>query len=87
MEVIVNRCSTETAIWNVYRVLMQKYGTDIADSDIAPLSWYIWSGRASVDFIRLLIAAKPFMVARKLHLGGSYDSAIERVKTYIGYND
>ena len=82
-EVIVCRTSIECALWNVEKDLLWKYGTQQAKQDMAPLEWYISTGRASVDFIRHLIYAKPFMVARKLHNGGSYDEVIERVKQYI----
>ena len=87
MEIKVDRVSTDVALWDIERYLMQKYGTDAAQSDMAPLRWYVETGRASVDFIRKLMIAKPFMVARKLHEGGSYDEALDRVKKLIKWGD
>lgn len=81
----INAISIETGLWAIQRYGMQHYGVDEAAQDIAPLSWYISTGRASVEFIRMVLTAKPFMVARKLHEGGSYDEAIQRVMDYIGF--
>lgn len=82
-ELVVCPKTIECGLWSIERTLLWKYGTQQAKQDMAPLSWYISTGRASVDFIRRLLYAKPFMVARKLHKGGSYDEVIERVKQYI----
>jgi len=79
--------AVETGLWHIQRYLMQHYGVDQSAQDIAPLSWYIGTGRATVDFIRKVLTAKPFMVARKLHEGGTYDEVIQRVKHYIGYEE
>ena len=63
-----------------------KYARDDDGRDfyLAPLSWYVTTGRASCDFLRLLVNAKPFMVARILMKGGSYEEALERLKGYLG---
>ncbi len=85
--IAINATSIETGLWAIRRYGMQHYGVDQSYQDIAPLAWYISTGRASVDFTRAVLTAKPFMVARKLHEGGTYDEAIQRVKTYVGYTD
>ena len=77
----------ENILWRIERVLRAKYGIDQADRDIDPLAWYIKTGRASMEFIKLLSDAKPFMVARRLHEGGSYEETIQRVKKLIGYTE
>ena len=70
--------------WKVYRYLMRKYGTKIADIDIYPLRWYINTGRASAAYLRAFLSVKPYMVGRKLHNGGgSHDDALARVNDYI----
>jgi hypothetical protein len=74
-------------LWVLEAQLRKRYGIDQAERDLAPLAWYINTGRASTDFIKLLSQAKPFMVARRLHDGGSYDEVIRRVKRYIGYEE
>lgn len=73
------------SLWNIKKVLMDKYGVAVADREIAPLLWYINTGRAPVSFLKLLIAAKPYLVAHRLHAGGSDDEIIARVKTCIGF--
>lgn len=81
----INKTSIETGLWHIQCHLMMKYGTDQAYHDMLPLHWYINSGRASIDFLRLLLGAKPYMVARKLHQGGSDQAVIDRIKSYLGY--
>lgn len=83
----IDRVSVETGLWHIERHLIHKYGTAEAGKDMAPLRWYIDTGRASCDFIRALLSAKPWMVARRLHDGGSYDDVLARVKKYIGWED
>lgn len=75
----------ECGLWAIQRYAMHHYGIDQADRDTYPLRWYVNTGRASAEFLRLLFHAKPFMVARLLHKGGSHDEALRRVMEYIGY--
>lgn len=84
MAININRTSIDTCMWHIKRYMMQTYGCDVADREFAPLEWYIETGRASTDFLRKLISAKPYMVARRLHKGGSDCEAIKRVAQYIG---
>lgn len=81
----IDRLSVDNFLWSIQHCLMLKYGTDASCAEMAPLEWYISTGRASCEFLRLLVSAKPFMLARKLHQGGSYDEALTRIKKYIGY--
>ena len=80
----ISPIAVETGLWHIQRHLIFKYGSAIAERDMYPLQWYISTGRASADFISRCLNAKPFMVARKLHQGGSDDEVISRVKSYIG---
>lgn len=86
-----NVCLSSTAIecglWHIQRHLIEKYGIDTAERDMYPLQWYISTGRASMAFLHQLFNAKPFMVARKLHQGGSIEETVDRVKKYIGWED
>lgn len=81
----ISATAIETGLWHIERYLMDKYGGQQASVDCAPLKWYINTGRAPLDFIRLVLNAKPFMIGRKLHEGGSYEDAINRVAKYIGW--
>ena len=73
----------EVALWAIERSIMTKHGCIAASQDMAPLRWYVDTGRASLDFLHRLMAAKPFLIARRLHQGGSYDEVIARIKTYL----
>jgi len=76
----------ETGLWHIHRCLL-KYGVDEANREMEPLEWYVWTGRASATFLKELFAAKPFMIARKLHAGGSTDEIIRRIKKYLNWED
>ena len=77
--------SIETCLWHIQRYLIGKYGVDQSERDMYPLQWYVYTGRASPNFLKLLLNAKPFMIARKLHEGGSDQEIIERIKHYLNY--
>lgn len=83
----INATSIETGLWAIHRYLIEKHGLDAARTDMAPLYWYVYTGRAPIDFLRSLLEAKPFMIARKLHASGSYEEALTRVKKYIKWED
>ena len=63
-----------------------RIGLDASYSVMAPLAWYIGTGRASYDFTARLATKKPYRVFQVLHKagGGSYDDAIHAVKLYLG---
>ena len=75
----------ECGMWNIKRYMMFKWGCAAADREFYPLEWYVNTGRASVEFLNKLFDAKPFMIGRILHKGGSVDETISRIKAYIGY--
>ena len=79
----ISPMTTDNALWTIERCLMLKYGTLQAQKDMDPLRWYIFTGRCSISFLRAVINAKPFMIARKLHEGGSTEEAIDRVRRYL----
>jgi len=83
--VIVSATSIERYIWALQRHMTSRWGLDAATRELSPLLYYINSGRASVSFLKKLLNAKPYMVARKLHMGGSDKEVMERVKSYIGF--
>lgn len=83
----LSRTLIETGLWHIERYLMERYGCTQAAQDMAPLKWYIGTGRASVDFIKTCLTAKPFMIGRKLHQGGTYDEVIRRLKDYLDISE
>lgn len=76
---------TDIYLWEVEKYLMRKYGCDEAERTIYPLRWYVYTGRASGDFLQRLRAAKPFMIARRLYNADdkSHDGVIRSVKAYL----
>lgn len=83
----ISNTAVEGRLWDIRLYLGRKYGYDETAQNIAPLSWYIGTGRASLDFLRAFMATKPFMIARKLRAGGTYEEVIRRIKEYIKYEE
>ena len=84
---VLSSTTIETGLWHIQRHLIYKYGIVQAERDMAPLHWYISTGRASMQFLHALLDAKPFMVARKLHEGGSDQEVIGRILRYLRLGD
>lgn len=83
--ICISATTIETMVWKIQNEIMSRWGVSAGYREIVPLARYINTGRASLDFLHRLYVAKPFMVARKLHQGGSDDEIIKRVQHYIGY--
>ena len=83
MNIEINKTSIDCGLWAIQRNLMQKYGCDVAAGEMYPLLWYVNTGRASTEFLKRLINAKPFMIARILHRGGADAEIINRIKNYL----
>ena len=77
----------EAFLWNVEYCLMRKYGSAPAEREMYPLKWYINTGRAPTIFLANLIEAKPFVIARLLHKGGTDEEVIRRIKTKLNLAD
>lgn len=75
----------ETMLWHIQREIMTRRGVDTSEREIAPLKWYINTGRASTDFLQKLMHTSPAMIARDCGKGGSYDEVIERICHRIKY--
>ena len=69
----------DTMLWNIQRELMDRHGVSASESMIAPLVWYINTGRASAAFLTALYEARPVLIARDCAKGGSYDDVINRI--------
>lgn len=83
----VSSTLVDDCIVRIHLYLCDRYGYQRADVDIDPLLWYIRTGRASTQSLGLLVQKKTYMLARKLHEGGSHMEAIDRIKKYIGYEN
>ena len=81
----ISYLAVENGLFEIQIRLAHKYGWEQAEQELYPLSWYINTGRASADFLRLLLEAKPYMIARKLHEGGTIQEAMDRIKKYLNY--
>lgn len=80
---MLSKTAIDDYCWRVQRYLMERYGCDVASRDMQALNYFIGTGRASTVFLKALIAAKPYLVARRLHDGGSIDEAIARVRKLL----
>lgn len=76
----VSATNIENALWDVRFSLESKTGCRAADRLISPLSYYINTGRAPVDFLRWFVNEKPATVARILAKGGADEAVIRALK-------
>lgn len=58
----------ENKIWEIQMWLVQheRWTLDTAQRFVAPLWWYVQTGRASAGFLKALVTAKTFVVGRVL---------------------
>lgn len=84
----ISRTNIEASIFGLYKLLykLTDGNSEQAWRELSPLQWYINTGRATCEFLRTVFTAKQFMVARKLHMGGSDQEVIKRIMDYIGYD-
>lgn len=82
----------DMVLWNIHSKIYSKLGsTHDADRVIAPLEWYIRTGRAPTAFERALInctSRQQTTIANRLIKcnGGDYQDAINSVCQYIGFD-
>lgn len=75
----------EEYILKVESYLMRKYGVDAAQRLISPLTWYVYTARASATFLFMLYDVKPYCIGKILAKGGSHDEVICNIKKRIGF--
>lgn len=76
----VSATNIENAILDIRLALELKEGCRAADRLISPLTYYIFTGRAPVDFLRWFVNEKPATVARILAKGGADEAVIRALK-------
>lgn len=76
----------EIYIFDVYRYLMTRCGTMTANRMIAPLEWWIKTGRASLQECKLLTGKQPYVIGRILKEkdGQDYSEIIDKIRQKIG---
>lgn len=80
----------DNAIWAVRERIQTKTGDTVqTNKALSPLVWYISTGRAPTDFLRLLVNCtnRQFTtIANRLIKAKTDESAINSVCSYIGFN-
>lgn len=76
----------EIYIFDTYKYLFTRYGTMTANRMIAPLEWWIKTGRASLQECKLLTEKKPYIIGRILKEkdGQDYTEIITEIRQKIG---
>lgn len=77
----------DDAIFSIKMKIWKKTSSKESESLIAPLEWWINTGRASTPFLKALVFTterQKLTIANKLVQGGSYEEAIKRVRDYLG---
>lgn len=80
----------DNVLFDIKAKLWKSHTTAEADKILYPLQWYIYTGRASGEFERMLSGAterQKSTIARRLerHYLGSYEDAVNSVCKYLGY--
>ena len=84
---LTNATIIENFVFDVKHSIGKKYGTDTMEREIYPLTWYIYTGRASTLFLKKLLVQKPYVIGNILHKGGSVEEVLKRIKKKIGYKE
>ena len=76
----------EIYMTDVWRYLCKKNGVTAADRIIAPLEWWIKTGRATLPECKAIIEKKPYVIGRVLEEKYSrpYDEIIDALREKIG---
>ncbi len=83
---MLSKTAINDYMWKVKLYLMERYGVDQAVLEAYPLRWYVYTGRASAEFLRKMLTVKPFVLARILHKGfasGSDNETLRKIKARV----
>ena len=83
----INADGLDRYLWDVRVETIRVLGTDRGCNVMYPLTYYISTGRASVEFLHKLISKSPVVIARILMAGGSDDQIISRIKKSIKFKE
>ncbi len=84
----VNKNTIDETLCDITKRLQIRATVDEADRCVSPLHWYINSGRAPTDFLRLLVNAggrQRESIAERLARPGSYEAAVNSVCQCLGF--
>ena len=81
----ISSTGIDNYLWDVRTVTRNTLGVDNGDRVMYPLTYYIFTGRASLDFLHKLIEVSPARIARLLMGGGSDDYIMDRIKRSIKF--
>ena len=85
----VSFCNIDNAVHDIKTKMYKKYSVDDAERYIAPLIYYINTGRASTDFLRILVnltERQKSTIANKLIKNyNNTENAINSICKYVGF--
>lgn len=82
----MNREKIENALFGLKMAIWRISDSRKAENVAGDIAWYIWSGRASCDYIRAFCGLSKYRIntlARKILAGGSTDEIIAISKKYL----
>lgn len=76
----------EYYLTDTWRYLCKRQGIDAADRIIAPLEWWIKTGRATIPECKALVEKKPYVIAKILTAkdGHDYSEILTAIRQKIG---
>ena len=85
----VSFCNIDNAVHDIKSKMYKKHSVDDVERYIAPLIYYINTGRASTDFLRILVnltERQKSTIANKLIKNyGNTENAINSICKYVGF--
>lgn len=85
----VSANNIDNAIYEIKSKMYKKYSVDESERFISPLIYYVNTGRASTDFLRILVnltERQKSTIANKLIKNhGNTENAINSICKYVGF--
>lgn len=78
-----NYSGLEDYTHDVKMYLAKKHGIDAAEKMIDSLTWWVFTGRASIAECKMLIEKKPYAIGKILEKGDTVANQVEAIKKKI----
>lgn len=79
-----NYAGLEAYTHDVKMFLAKKHGIDAAERMIDPLTWWVFTGRATLTECKALVEKRPYVIGKILEKGGTINNQVDAIKRKIG---
>ena len=82
---IISRARIDAELWEIRMALAKELGFDESERKMYPITWYVNTGRASIEFLRNLFSADKTRIVNALKSSVCEDEAIRKIKKIIHF--